>query len=124
VTDRDNILQDSEFWLKLEYGMSPWFRNCEDTSLRGYWCDGFIPGSMVNTKDGVDVRGTAWIADSPRSQTEWEFRASVPQTMLARRRDQFVITDVVVDRQRKYLALSVSPSLPLPNISLQADRER
>jgi hypothetical protein len=117
-------MHDKTFWLKLEFWLSGWFRECGDESMGGLWCDGFVPVSMENTKDGVVVRGTTWIANGGRDQCKYSFEASIPQRMLARRRDDFVVTDMSVDRDHAALTFTVGQALPLPNISLQADRER
>ncbi len=122
--DRDDVMQDHEFWLKLEFWLSGWFRECGDKSMGGLWCDGVTPVSTENTKDGIVVRGTAWIADGSRAQTKYSFEASIPQRMLARRRDDFVVADLLVDRDRSSIVFSIASPLSLPNISLQADRER
>lgn len=123
MSDRDQVMQDKLFWLTLEYGLSGWFRDCGDKSLGGFWCDGFIPESVENTKDGVDVRGIAWIVDGRKAQHKCAFTASVPQRMLTHRRDNFMITELALNLEHASLVFVVAPSLSLPNSSLEHSRE-
>jgi hypothetical protein len=107
VNDRHQVLTDKEFWLMLEFNLSGWFRTCEDRSLGGFWCDGFVPYSATDTKHGVDVRGNAWIADGQKSQREYAFVVSIPQRMLSRRRSDVALTGVDVDVAHKRLRFAV-----------------
>jgi hypothetical protein len=122
VNDRYEVLQDAQFWLTLEYGLSGWFRTCADSSLRGFWCDGFIPQAASDSKGGVEVKGIAWIGGGRNEQHKCAFTASIPQKMLARRRDEFVVTELTLDLERKDLRLAVAPAKS-PNKSLERTRE-
>jgi hypothetical protein len=124
MNDRHEILKDKEFWLMLEYGMSGWFRTCGDNSLGGFWCDGFIPMTALNTKEGIEVSGTAWVVDGRDFQHKCSFTAAVPQRMLAKRRDEPLIGDLVLDMNRKELRFSVGPAGKSPNTSLERTRDR
>jgi hypothetical protein len=94
----------------LEFNLSGWFRTCEDRSLGGFWCDGFVPHSSTDTKYGVEVQGNAWIADDNKSQREYAFVASIPQRMLSRRRGDVALTDVDIDVAHKRLRFAVEPA--------------
>jgi hypothetical protein len=122
VNDRHEILQDKKFWLMLEFGMSGWFRTCGDNSLGGYWCDGFLPENVTNTRDGIDVSGIAWVAEGQKSQHKCVFTASIPQRMLARRRGDVVFSDLTLDIPRKELRFSVRPAGKSPNTALERTR--
>lgn len=61
------------------------FQIADDRSLRGYWIDDFAPESVIDTKRGVDVHGTAWVGDGHHSIDPYRFIVSVPQKMLHRR---------------------------------------
>jgi hypothetical protein len=119
VNDRHEVLKDEKFWLVLEYGMSGWFRTCGDKSLGGFWCDGFIPQTAKDTKDGIEVSGIAWIGDGRNSQHKCSFTAAIPQRMLARRRDDVAIDTLTLDMGRKELRFSVCQTVKSPNTSLE-----
>ena len=124
MNDRHEVLKDSLFWLKLEYGMSGWFRTCGNNSLGGYWCDGFSPVSVRNTRDGIEVSGTAWVVDGRGSQDKYSFTAAIPQLLLGGRRANVVIGDLTLDLNRKDLRFSVVPEGKSPNNSLERSHER
>ncbi len=108
----------------LEYGMSGWFRDRGDESLGGFWCDGLIPESVQNTKEGIEVSGIAWVARGRDSQEKFSFIASIPQRMLGARRAGAAIGDLMIDLSRRELRLSVIPPVKSPNKSLGRARER
>jgi hypothetical protein len=124
VNDRHEVLKDGKFWLVLEFRMCGWFRSCGDKSLGGFWCDGFIPESASNTKDGVEVSGVAWIVDGRNCQHKCSFVAAIPQRMLSRRRDNVAIDELTLDMGRKELRFSVCRAVGSPNTSLERTRER
>lgn len=115
MNDRHEVLQDPQFWLTLEYGMTGWFRDCGDKALGGYWCDGFIPEAATDTKDGIEVSGIAWIARGRESQEKFSFVAAIPQRMLGRRRAGAAIGELVIDLFRHELRLSVVPASKAPD---------
>jgi hypothetical protein len=123
VNDRHEVLEDAQFWLMLEYGMSGWFRDCGDKSLGGFWCDGFIPESARDTREGVEVSGIAWIAKGRDSQDKFSFVASIPQRMLGGRRAGAAIEDLTIDLARQDLRFSVVPASKSLNKSLERTRE-
>lgn len=123
MNDRHEILQDKQFWLMLEYGMSDWFRTCGDNSLGGFWCDGFIPEAARDTKEGIEVSGIAWVADGRSMQHKCTFTAAIPQRMLAKRRGDVLIGDLALDMNRKELTFAVAPAGKSPNASLERTRE-
>ena len=122
MNDRHEVLQDAQFWLMLEYGMSGWFRDCGDKSLGGFWCDGLIPESAQDTREGIEVSGVAWIAKGRDSQDKFSFIASIPQRMLGGRRAGAAIGDLMIDVARQELRLSVIPANKSPNTSLERAR--
>lgn len=54
------------------------------------------------------MEGTAWVCFGQETQVPFRFVVSVPQGMLHRRRDAFVIEDVVLDEERKVLRVWVA----------------
>jgi hypothetical protein len=123
VNERHEVLKDEKFWLVLEFGMSGWFKTCGDKSLGDFWCDGFIPQSANNTKDGIEVSGVAWVVDGRNSQHKCSFTAAIPQRMLSRRRDQIAIGELTLDLNRRELRFSVCQAAKSPNTSFERTRE-
>jgi hypothetical protein len=124
VNDRHEVLEDAQFWLMLEYGMSGWFRDCGDKALGGFWCDGFTPVSARDTREGVEVSGIAWIVKGRESQDKFSFIASIPQRMLGGRRADATIGDLTIDLASRELRVSVVPASKSPNKSLERTRGR
>jgi hypothetical protein len=108
LSDREDILEDKEFWTRLEYVASAWLQNSEDNSLRRYWVDGFLPETVTNTKRGVDVEGQAWVGEGARNQHTYRFVVSVPQKMLHCRRGSFSIEQLALDEANESLNLVVT----------------
>jgi hypothetical protein len=101
-------MKDALFWTKLAYSACGWLRDSEDASLRRFWIDDFLPESATDTKRGVDVEGTAWVGDGPRDQYPYSFIVSVPQKMLHRRSDSFLIERFVLDEVQHTLQMEIS----------------
>src|SRR5688500_15561847 len=92
---RHEIMHDALFWTSLAFCACGSLRNSEDKMLRGLWIDDLIPTDIKDTKDGVEVEGTAWIS----AVVPYRFVASVPQRMLHRRRERFSIEHLVIDEE-------------------------
>jgi hypothetical protein len=108
MSDRHQILADRNFWLRLEYELSGWFRTCGDNALGGYWCDGFMPHSARDTKNGVTVDGIAWIEER-KGQKQYAFSLAIPQRLLFRRRRSAVLVVTGIDVQHRQLQLAMAP---------------
>jgi hypothetical protein len=124
MNDRHEVLEDAQFWAMLELGISGWFRDCGDRSLGGFWCDGFIPESAQDTREGIEVSGTAWIAKGRDSRDKYSFVASIPQRMLGERRAGAAIGDLMIDPARQELRISVVPASKSPDNSPERTRGR
>ena len=109
MSDRHQILSDTDFWLWLQFELSGWFRTCRNNALGGYWCDGFVPQSARNTKEGVEVQGTAWVEEGRKSHGQFAFVLSIPQRLLLRGRSNAVLVVNDVDVQRRSLQLALVP---------------
>ena len=108
MTGRHQILNDQEFWTRLEYDASRWLENSDDQGLRKFWIDGFLPETARDTKFGVEVEGTVWVGERGRVQYEYHFAASVPQKLLHRRRESFEIESLSLDEAQQLLEVVVS----------------
>lgn len=105
--DRHQILDDEEFWTRLEYDASHWVENSDDKALRRFWIDGFLPEDVKDTKRGVNVEGTAWVGTGPRMQYPYRFVVSVPQKMLHRRRQTYSIEQLFLDDAEQMLQIAL-----------------
>jgi hypothetical protein len=103
---RHDILNDEPFWLNVEFYLCGFFASASDRSRRGWWCDGVIPESARNTREGVEVTGRAWIMNSS-TDGQWKFTLSVPQSMLRHRPSESTRIEVTLDEPQKRLLLSL-----------------
>jgi hypothetical protein len=107
MNDRHQIMDDREFWARLEYIASHWLNSSEEKAMSRFWIDGFAPTAVRNTKRGVDIEGRAWVGEGPRMQEEYDFVVSVPQKMLHRRGQTFSIEQLLLDQAQKTLQIEV-----------------
>jgi len=112
VSDRHQIMDDEEFWTRLEFDASRWLGRSEDKTLRRFWIDGFLPESATNTKRGADVKGMAWVGIGGREQFQYRFVVSVPQKML-HRREAFSIGQLSIDEAQQTLQIEVTNEKPV-----------
>ncbi len=112
MNTRHQILNDSEFWLALEYDMSRILSQHHDKEMRKFWIDGFIPQSVSNTKFGIDVEGEVWIAEGQKNQTKCRFLAKIPQKLLHRKIRDFKYDIVCLEIEKKYLELNIEKLEP------------
>ena len=106
MSDRHQILDDQEFWTRLEYGASQWLQSSSEKDLRRYWVDGFVPTNAINTKRGLDVEGVAWVMGA--GKCEYHFIASVPQKLLHGKRQSFEIESLTLDEDQHSLEVVVT----------------
>ncbi|MBI3413803.1 MAG: hypothetical protein HY043_00565 [Verrucomicrobia bacterium] len=107
MSDRHQILDDQEFWTRLEYDASHWLESSDDKTLRRFWIDGFLPESITDTIRGADVEGTAWVGIGGREQWPYRFVVSVPQKMLHRGRQTFAIEQLSLSEAEQTLQIEV-----------------
>ena len=82
---RDQIFEDQDFWVDLEFRFSG---DCAKGAHlpqfgRHFWCDGFSPHKSINTRFGIQISGKAWIVDG-QAQYVWDFVIDIPQNQLHR----------------------------------------
>jgi hypothetical protein len=108
MSDRHEIIDDKEFWTRLEYDASRWLEGLEDKTLRGLWIDGFLPDGIKDTKHGIDVEGTAWVGDGPRKQNQYRFVVSIPQRMIHHHRETYTISQLVLSEAQQTLQIEIA----------------
>lgn len=112
-SDRHQIMNDPDFWMRLAFTFCGLLRESADKSLRGLWIDDFLPESVTDTKRGVDVEGTAWVGYGPRLMHPYRFIVSIPQKVLCRRRESFVIERFEIDEERHTLQAEIGHENPV-----------
>lgn len=110
---RHQILDDREFWVRLEYDATRWMSQSKDQVLRRFWIDGFVPVTTYNTKRGLDVEGVAWVYGDSRSPGgSFRFIVSIPQKLLYRRIQNYAIEQIAVDEAEETLHVVIGRDLP------------
>jgi hypothetical protein len=66
-------MSPNDFWSALEFRVCRELAGVPDTSIRFWWCDGFIPEPPPR---GREVHGDVW-CDGPR-QFQWRFKLKLP----------------------------------------------
>lgn len=107
TSDRHQIMRDTLFWTRLAFTACGLLREADDKSLRRFWIDDFLPESATDTKHGVNVEGTAWVGDGPRAMHPYRFVVSIPQKMLHRRRDCFLVDHFALDEEQHTLQVEI-----------------
>jgi len=107
VSDGHQIMDDDEFWTRLEFYASHWLENSDDRTLRRFWIDGFLPQTIRGTKRGTDVEGMAWVYGDPQIRHPYRFIVSVPQKMMHSRRQTFSIEQLTLDNAQQTLRIEV-----------------
>jgi len=114
MSDRHQILNDGDFWTRLEFVASRWLETSDDLTLRRFWIDGFLPETAKDTRFGLDVEGMAWVGDGPRTQSQYRFTVALPQSMLHRRTPGFVIEQLSLDEGNQVLQIELARLKPSP----------
>jgi hypothetical protein len=108
MSDRHEIIDDKEFWTRLEYDASRWLEGLDDKTLRGFWIDGFLPDGIKDTKHGIAVEGTVWVGNGPRKQKQYRFVVSIPQRMLHYHRETYTISQLVLSEAQHTLQIEIA----------------
>jgi hypothetical protein len=108
MNDGRHILNDEDFWLRLEYAASAWLEASADPSLSRLWVDGFIPHGTSNTHQGIDVEGAVWIGEGGRNQHHYRFVASLPQEMLKETTRHCHIESLLFDEGQQLLKIVIT----------------
>src|SRR5208337_2126649 len=108
MNGRHQILNDEEFWLRLEYEASAWLELSDDPALRRFWVDGFVPELATNTKRGIDAEGAVWIGEGGRNQYQYRFVAALPQNLLHKMARRFHIESLSLHLGQQFLEIVVA----------------
>ena len=71
-------MDESQFWLKLEFRVSGELRQMRDKHLRHLWCDGFDPVGVESDSHGAWIVGRAWIMGDDDSKYSFRLRIGEP----------------------------------------------
>lgn len=104
--ERHQILNDNDFWSRLEFAACRWLAASDDSRSSRIWIDGFLPESITDTRLGADVEGVAWLTNGSRQQA-LRFVASIPQKLLQSNRENVVLHAFHLDEDRRLLELAV-----------------
>ncbi len=66
-------MDESTFWICLEYRVCGELAGFAERDLRRLWCDGFIPEQYIFDDPSPRVLGRAWIGIGNWHQEEWKF---------------------------------------------------
>jgi hypothetical protein len=81
LTERDFLVDEQEFWERLEYRVCGELAGMEDRDLRALWCDGFIPRQLLIDDGPPRIIGYAWMAIGAREQDQWNFIFYLPTSV-------------------------------------------
>ena len=66
-------MDESEFWVHLEYRVCQEIAGLTRPDFRRFWCDGFIPERYHLDEPTPRIAGRVWMGVGPREQQAWEF---------------------------------------------------
>jgi hypothetical protein len=68
-----STVDESKYWLCLEFRICLEFKGMPEKRLRRLWCDGFIPEAYLLDSESPCITGRAWIANGRSGQEQWKF---------------------------------------------------
>ena len=71
-------MDETDYWVSLEYRLCREFAGMTNWNLRHLWCDGFIPERYHLGDSEPRITGCAWICHGER-QEEWKFTLFLPR---------------------------------------------
>jgi hypothetical protein len=66
-------LDESAYWIYLEYRVCDELSGLRDPAARRYWCDGFEPSWYILDGQPPRILGCVWMGVGPRHQEQWQF---------------------------------------------------
>ncbi len=106
MNQRNQILEDKDFWLRLEYGMTLQAEKKE--KIPRYWIDGFIPESSTNTRKGIEIEGKVWIFEGQKPSS-CRFLAIIPQKLLNKKISEFEYGTIDFNPDDLFLKFEIKP---------------
>ena len=103
-------MEDKDFWVRLMLELPSVLRAPDGVALKFYWCDGFLPEFISNTKFGATISGTVWLMKDWKESVKSSFTLAVPQKLLARKVKTFELEAATFDPERKHLECTIQPS--------------
>ena len=85
-------VDESGFWLALEYRICSEFRGMKERHLRAWWCDGLVPSVYHFEEEQPLITGVAWMVNG-RDQQQWEFTLRLSPSV--RSRDEIPWTELL-----------------------------
>ncbi len=70
-------MDETFYWLSLEYRLCREFAGMSERHLRGLWCDGISPIQYLLDDPVPRIIGRAWICGA-RHQEQWDFTLFLP----------------------------------------------
>jgi hypothetical protein len=64
-------MDESEFWVHLEYRVCQEIAGLRRPDFRRFWCDGFIPQRYHLDEPSPRIAGRVWMGVGPREQQAW-----------------------------------------------------
>ena len=108
MNERHQVLNDQDFWTRLEFVASRWLETSDDRNFRRFWIDGFLPEVARNTSFGIDIEGVAWVGDHFRHQWQYRFTVALPQKMICHWKIPFVIERLSLDEGNQTLQIELA----------------
>ena len=114
-------MDESEFWVQLEYRVCQEIAGLTRPDFRRFWCDGFIPSRYLLDGPQPRITGKAWICNGP-AQDEWDFVLVLPNAFGSREEIDWsallppkdVTRWMAFDEGRRYI--EIDPSVAVPDL--------
>ena len=111
-------MDESDYWVALEYRICRELEGFEDGQLRALWCDGLVPEEWELPAGQPSVRGLAWFGRT--GQDRWQFvllLAPSPSSREGIHWDELLPPDdhtgwLSVDLERRSIVIDPAASVP------------
>lgn len=64
-------MDESTFWVALEFRICREFAGLPERHRRYWWCDGFVPEKYLLDASEPKIEGRAWICNGPKQALWW-----------------------------------------------------
>ena len=100
------ILKDDDFWLRLEFAASGWFRQHSDPEMRKHSVDGFVLGFANRKKHHVEVDGYVWLKGEIGER--WRFLAIIPNLVANRASAESNIAEIEIHHAQRSVTFQIA----------------